>query len=182
MSRLPPLCQIPQIQRHKRINVIQSDFIQPGQTDWAVVCKTKAETRLLVFSHGAQQQPMEVVKVRNGLYADVSITAASRQAMADYLTKTQTKPGQPPPQLEHDGISYWLARKGCVDILVSAQQAAHALRFAGCYLKEAPGIRTRMLSLITRRRAASSTLRAVSGPIWQQWLRTDPNRRDVRFR
>lgn len=76
--------------------------------DWAVVCTTKSDTTLLVFAHGAEQPPMELVKIRNGLYADMSVTALSRQSMADYLTKTQTKPGQPLPPLAHDAISYWL--------------------------------------------------------------------------
>lgn len=39
-------CQIPQIQRHKRINVIQGDFVRSGEQDWAVLCRSRDETRL----------------------------------------------------------------------------------------------------------------------------------------
>src|ERR1700677_2421506 len=55
-------CQIPQIQRHKRSNVIQGEFIKPGQSDWAVLCTTKQDTVLLVFENGSERQPMEIAK------------------------------------------------------------------------------------------------------------------------
>jgi hypothetical protein len=101
-------CQIPQIQRHKRTNVIQGDFVHQGETDWAVVCKTKGESVLLVFASGTEERPFEVVKVPNGLYADMSIALVGQQKMLDIMSQTPAKPKHPLPSLEHEGISYWL--------------------------------------------------------------------------
>jgi hypothetical protein len=99
-------CRIPQLHWRKRNNVIQGDFTRLAQMDWAVVCKTRGETTLLVFAQGAAQ-PMEAMKINNGLYADLSITSVSRETMVDHLTQIQRKPA-PLPQLDHDGISYSL--------------------------------------------------------------------------
>lgn len=98
-------CRIPQSHRRKKDNVIQGAFKQPGRTDWAVLCKTKTETKLLVFTQG--EDPVGVEKVQNGLYADVSIQVASPLFMADYLQKSQVKPAAL-PKLDHDGLWYWL--------------------------------------------------------------------------
>ena len=97
-------CQIPQIARHKRSNVIQGEFLKPGQTDWAVLCMTKQETTLLVFANGAGQQPMEVER-RNGKgSADRwSITPVNKGIMLDLVRSWQ--PSRPHPQFDHQGIS-----------------------------------------------------------------------------
>jgi hypothetical protein len=100
-------CRVPQLHWRKRNNVIQGAFTRQGQMDWAVVCKTRAQTTLLVFPQGADQHPMAVERVQNGLYVDMSITGISWQAMVDRLKQTQLKPAPVPP-LDHDGISYWL--------------------------------------------------------------------------
>jgi hypothetical protein len=70
--------------------------------------RPKAENVLLVFAPGAEGRPFEVVKVRNGLYKDMSITVSSQQGMLDALKPTSGRLGNSIPQLEHDGISYWL--------------------------------------------------------------------------
>jgi hypothetical protein len=95
-------CQIPQIHRHDHINAISGEFLSSGEVDWAVLCVTKQDMTVLVFAAGDEQSPMEVTKVRNGLYGDSSIKAMSRRGMLDLLTQWNFR--RPLPQFEHEGI------------------------------------------------------------------------------
>jgi hypothetical protein len=95
-------CQIPQIQRHKRSNVIQAELFKAGQTDWAVLCATKQATTLLVFANGAGQQPMEVERRGIGSAERWSIVMVNPQFMLDYARVW--KPRRPLPELDHQGI------------------------------------------------------------------------------
>jgi hypothetical protein len=99
-------CRIPQVKRNQRSNLIQGDFVHPGETAWAVVCKTRTDNILLVFVPGADARALEVYKVRNGLYKDMSISVVDRQKMLDFAA-TWNAP-KPLPSLDHGGISYWL--------------------------------------------------------------------------
>ena len=89
-------CQIPQIQRRKRNNVIQGSFLKSGQTDWAILCTTKTTTELLVFRDGLADLVMTIVSSRNGFYRwSISAIAASEIP--------RLKNGKP-FEIDHDGL------------------------------------------------------------------------------
>jgi hypothetical protein len=92
-------CQIPQIQRRKRDNVIQGSFFKSGQTDWAVLCTTKNLTELLVFENGAADQVVVIASFSNGFVK----LAISPMAAHDFPQEWLPKDGS--LQLDHDGIS-----------------------------------------------------------------------------
>jgi len=96
-------CRIPQIERHKRSNVIQGEFLKPGQTDWAILCMTKQATSLLVFGNGSEGSPMEIERNANGSAGRWSITPVHEQTLVEYLNGW--KPSAPRPNLDHQGIS-----------------------------------------------------------------------------
>jgi hypothetical protein len=100
-------CRIPQIAWYKRGNVIQGEFLKPGQMDWAILCTTKRDTTLLVFANGATQQPMEIAR-RNGKgSADRwSIGPVNQEVMLDQLRVPNRS--KPLPTLDHQGISSWI--------------------------------------------------------------------------
>jgi hypothetical protein len=91
-------CQIPQIQRHKRSNVIQGEFIKPGQADWAVLCMTKQDTALLVFENGSERQPMEIAKNRN-TFGSWEIRAVDESFMVNWGGTRKLV-----PHMSHQGI------------------------------------------------------------------------------
>jgi hypothetical protein len=92
-------CQIPQIQRHKRSNVIQGEFIRPGQADWAVLCMTKQDTSLLVFENGSERQPMEIARNRN-TFRSWEIRAVAESFMLNWVGTRK-----PLQHISHQGIS-----------------------------------------------------------------------------
>jgi hypothetical protein len=92
-------CQIPQLQRGKRNNVIQGAFLKAGQTDWAVLCTTKKITELIVFSNGSSDQAMTIASFSNGF----AKWAISPMAAHDFPQEWLPKDGS--LQLDHDGIS-----------------------------------------------------------------------------
>jgi len=92
-------CQIPQVQRRKRNNVIQGSFIKPWQTDWAILCTTKKVTELLLFPNGSSDQILTIASFRNG-FAKWEI---SPMAAHDFPKEWLPKEGS--LQLDHDGIS-----------------------------------------------------------------------------
>jgi hypothetical protein len=92
-------CQIPQIQRHKRSNVIQGEFIRPGQADWAVLCMTKQGTSLLVFENGSERRPMEIAKNRN-TFRSWEIRAIDESLMLNWAGTRK-----PLQHMSHQGIS-----------------------------------------------------------------------------
>jgi len=59
-------CQIPQLEKHKRSNAIQGEFLKSGQADWAVLCTSKKDTSLLVFQNGSTQQVVAIETRPNG--------------------------------------------------------------------------------------------------------------------
>jgi hypothetical protein len=92
-------CQIPQIQRRKRNNVIQGSFLKSGQTDWAVLCTTKKLTELLVFENGSADQVVVIASFSNGFTA----WSISRMSAHDFPQEWLPKDGS--LRLDHDGIS-----------------------------------------------------------------------------
>jgi hypothetical protein len=95
-------CRIPQPERHKRNNVIQGEFLKPGQTNWAILCMTKQVTSLLVFENGSEQSPVEIERKANASAARWFITPVSEQTLVDL---SAWKPSIPRPKVHHQGIS-----------------------------------------------------------------------------
>jgi hypothetical protein len=91
-------CQIPQLQRRKRHNVIHGAFLKPGQTDWAVLCTTKNLTELLVFPNGSPEQPMVIASSRHGFFKWAISPMPARDFPPEWRSKDQ------PLQLDHDAI------------------------------------------------------------------------------
>jgi hypothetical protein len=96
-------CRIPQVKRNERSNVIEGEFLRAGQTDWAVLCTTEDGTRLLVFSEGPDQQPMEIE--RHISSARWSIRALDQPDLTDWVSAWGRKPF---PSLTHQGISSFI--------------------------------------------------------------------------
>ena len=92
-------CQIPQIQRRKRDNVIRGEFLKSGQTDWAVLCTTKKLTELLVLENGSADQVVVIASFSNGFAKWTIGPIAAHDFPKEWLLKDGSLP------LDHDGIS-----------------------------------------------------------------------------
>jgi len=96
-------CTIPQPYTGKRANVIQGEFVKPGQTDWAVLCSTQGYTRLLVFRNGSATNPVELARNPDdpGRIFDWFILPADRKYIMDHY---RAYGGPKPPPIDHQGI------------------------------------------------------------------------------
>ena len=96
-------CQIPQIERRRRNNVINGEFLQSGQFDWAVLCTTKKHTSLLVFGNGSKNQVVEIETRRNG-FSGWSIELAG----VPFMTQWQAGWNKHPVPVDHPGIQSYV--------------------------------------------------------------------------
>ena len=96
-------CQIPQIQRRKRNNVIQGSFLRPGQTDWAVLCTTKKITELLVFENESADHVTVIASSPNGFYKWTISPITAQDFPDDWRSKNKK-----PLHIEHDSVNSYI--------------------------------------------------------------------------
>ncbi len=94
-------CRVPKFMKwDARHNVIQGQFLKPGQTDWAVLCTVGDKTGILLYPGGAasdlpmlRSEPTDPVRTIHVISAFV----LQKRAVRD-------RPDQTPPAFDHDGI------------------------------------------------------------------------------
>lgn len=101
-------CRIPQATGlNRKHNVVQGEFMAPGQKDWAVLCDVKGITRLLVFWKGEGTMPTEVNSVETNEVRVIGV--ATPQFIRDHY---RAYGGPKPPPLDHQGIEDGVVEKG----------------------------------------------------------------------
>ncbi len=106
-------CRIPQTYgEDEPHNVIEGQFTEPGQFDWAVLCSRNDTSRILVFRGGLADAVDELHPVSDRNYLQVigngRIGFSRFLAVADsaYIHKNFERYGGPtPPPLDHEGIA-----------------------------------------------------------------------------
>jgi hypothetical protein len=115
-------CRIPQpaFETEPR-NVIQGQFADPSQTDWAVLCSIRGASHILVFWNGTAENPASVglAKDRNFLQT-VSATeigysrGISPTNKDEILRHYEAYGGPKPPPIRHQGINDAFIEKASV--------------------------------------------------------------------
>jgi len=94
-------CKIPRFTKwDARHNVIQGQFLNPGQRDWAVLCRHQDKSSILIYPASAAVDVQTVRSEDHDPYRIIhSITAfvLHKRAIRD-------KPTEPAPEFDHDGI------------------------------------------------------------------------------
>ena len=94
-------CKIPNFTKwDARHNVIQGQFLKPGQRDWAVLCRHQNKSSILIYPGSATADVQTVRSEDHDPYRVIhTITAfvLQKRAIRDKLTESQ-------PRFDHDGI------------------------------------------------------------------------------
>ncbi len=94
-------CRVPKFMKwDARHNVIQGQFLKPGQTDWAVLCQIGDKSGIVIYPSGKSAElPMlrtEAADPTRTIHV-VSPFVLQKRAVRDH-------PDDPPPPFDHDGI------------------------------------------------------------------------------
>ncbi len=94
-------CKIPMFTKwDARHNVIQGQFLKPGQRDLAVLCRQQDKTSILIYPGGSSADVQLVRSQDHDPYRiihSVSAFVLQKRAIRDKLTESL-------PQFDHDGI------------------------------------------------------------------------------
>lgn len=94
-------CKIPRFTKwDARHNVIQGQFLKPGQRDWAVLCRHQDKSSILIYP-GSTTADVQLVRSEDHDPYRIIHTATTfvlqKRAIRDKLTESL-------PQFDHDGI------------------------------------------------------------------------------
>jgi hypothetical protein len=94
-------CSIPMFTRwDARHNVIQGQFLKPGQRDWAVLCRHQDKSSILIYPGSAAADVQTVRSEDHDPYRIIHTVTAfvlQKRAVRDKLTESL-------PPFDHDGI------------------------------------------------------------------------------
>ncbi len=94
-------CRIPRFTRwDARHNVIQGQFLKPGQRDWAVLCRHQDKSSILIYPGSAATDVQTVRGEDHDPYRIIHTVTAfvlQKRAVRDKLTESL-------PPFDHDGI------------------------------------------------------------------------------
>jgi hypothetical protein len=94
-------CRIPRFTRwDARHNVIQGQFLKPGQRDWGVLCQYQDKSSILIYPGGAAADVQTVRSEDHDPYRIIHTVTAfvlQKRAVRDKLTESL-------PPFDHDGI------------------------------------------------------------------------------
>jgi hypothetical protein len=94
-------CSIPRFTRwDARHNVIQGQFLKPGQRDWAVLCRHQDKSSILIYPGSAAADVQTVRTADHDPYRIIHTVTAfvlQKRAVRDKLTESL-------PPFDHDGI------------------------------------------------------------------------------
>lgn len=94
-------CKIPRFTKwDARHNVIQGQFLKPGQRDWAVLCRNQDKSSILLYPSSATADVQLVRSEDHDPYRIIHTATAfvlQKRAIRDKLTESL-------PQFDHDGI------------------------------------------------------------------------------
>jgi hypothetical protein len=94
-------CKIPRFTRwDARHNVIQGQFLKPGQRDWAVLCRHQDKSSILIYPGSATADVLTVRSEDHDPYRIIHTVTAfvlQKRALRDKLTESL-------PPFDHDGI------------------------------------------------------------------------------
>jgi hypothetical protein len=113
-------CTIPQVPMiDGRHNVIRGEFLNPGQTDWAVLCSVGRVSSILVFWNGSETSPAEIAKrkdldrlqswVGDKIVFSSAIAPVGREYILEHY---RAYGGEKPPAIDHQGINDMFYGKG----------------------------------------------------------------------
>ncbi len=94
-------CKIPTFTRwDARHNVIQGQFLKPGQRDWAVLCRHQDKSSILIYP-GSATADVQTVRSEahdpHRIMHTITAFVLQKRAIRDKLTESL-------PQFDHDGI------------------------------------------------------------------------------
>ena len=94
-------CKIPRFTKwDARHNVIQGQFLKPGERDWAVLCRQQNKSSILIYPGGATAEVQLLRNEDHDPYRIIHTATAfvlQKRAIRDKLTESL-------PQFDHDGI------------------------------------------------------------------------------
>ena len=94
-------CKIPRFTKwDARHNVIQGQFLKPGERDWAVLCRQQDKSSILIYPGGATAEVQLLRNEDHDPYRIIHTATAfvlQKRAIRDKLTESL-------PQFDHDGI------------------------------------------------------------------------------
>lgn len=113
-------CTIPQTAYSKKPhNVISSEFVKPGQRDWAVLCSVKGVSTILVFWNGSEKNPAEIATLEDrtflqGISPDkIGYSRELNPVGKDFIMRHyDAYGGTKPPPIDHQGIDDAFVEKG----------------------------------------------------------------------
>ncbi len=101
-------CKIPSFTKwDARHNVIQGQFLKPGQRDWAVLCRHQNKSSILIYPASATADVQTVRSEDHDPYRVIHTVTAfvlQKRAIRDKLTESL-------PPFDHDGIEDGLIQK-----------------------------------------------------------------------
>jgi hypothetical protein len=106
--------------------IIRGEFFRPGQSDWAALCSTKKSASLLVFPDGSRER-VEVLETMPRSFSKWLISVVNQERLIS-MKSTWGWKGQAPAEIDHQGISSFLAFGEKVDgclYYYSAQEDTH---------------------------------------------------------
>jgi len=94
-------CKIPRFTKwDARHNLIQGQFLKPGQRDWAVLCRQQDKSSILIYPASAAVDVQTIRSEDHDPYRIIhTITAFVLQKRA-----IRDNPTEPAPEFDHDGI------------------------------------------------------------------------------
>lgn len=127
-------CRIPQVKGiPEKRNVIQGQFMKPGQRDWAVLCLHGNTSAILVYWNGypegmTQLAPMDetITPSKNGYYRILQVVG--QKFIRSHYDASASDTDPLPGIVDHDGIDDGILEKGSIVHYFDSQKW---LRLAG---------------------------------------------------
>jgi hypothetical protein len=113
-------CRIPQVKGiPEKRNVIQGQFMKPGQHDWAVLCLRGNTSSILVYWNGSAEGAVELAPVdetispsKNGYYRILQVVG--EKFIRSHFDASASDMDPMPGIVDHDGIDDGVLEKGSI--------------------------------------------------------------------